>query len=429
MHLKALLKIPRLYDSHTHWLGTGQVANGLQLFALSAADDLRKIQIEPTHFRSDWLVGFGWGSGNWSDGNTPDKVLLDELFPNFPVFFSKADGHSSCLNSLAVSRLGLPASHSGFLSEGEHFTAYSSLPAYSDQQVSAALQKATAIFNRAGFTHIRDMTCDPQQWEQAVKLDQAGELTLYVEENFLCETPAVLERTLQSLGAAKQQQTPHLKVQGIKIFFDGTLGSDTALLSQCACQTKNSGWTAEDLEILLKETWSKGFEVSVHTIGDEAVHQVVSVARKVMAANQHTGWLNLEHVQVLRPETLQMMKALHVRCHMQPCHWLGDRLWLKEKLGELYKYAFPWGALSRSGIPLYFGSDSPVAPASFWDNERALRESAKAKIPALKGRAIEFHTHPVPTRSETYTVFEEHELQEVVFEGRALNVGFKDSTR
>lgn len=424
-----LLKISRLYDSHTHWLGTGQIAAGLQLFDLKAPDEIRTIQRHPWYFRGNFLVGFGWNFSSLPK-TQPTKELLDQVFPDIPVFFSKSDGHGSWLNTLALQHLGFPETHSGLLMEEEHFKAYSSLPPYTDEQVAQSLLRAMKIFHQAGFTHIRDLTCDQQQWEQALKLDQSGHLKLYVEENFLCEAPQFLERTLQTIAKARSEQTSHLKVQGIKIFFDGTLGSDTAMLS-CSCHSHGTTtaaakpelkktWNLEELEDLLQRAWGQGFEVSVHTIGDEAVHQVVLTARKVMATNKYTGWLNLEHVQVLRPETLQMMKALHVRCFMQPCHWLSDRAWLKEKLGDLYKYAFPWGALSRSGIPLFFGSDTPVARTSFWDNEQALRESKKARIPALKGEASDFHSHPVGTSEPTFTVFQNQKLQQVIFDGKEL---------
>jgi hypothetical protein len=321
---------------------------------------------------------------------------------------------------MALDQLGFECGHSGVLQEEEHFKAYYSLPKLSDLQTRQSLKKGCEIFNAAGFTHIRDMTCDEQQWSAALALDKTGELSLYVQENFLCEQPQDIDRTLAILGNAQAEETPHLKAQGIKIFFDGTLGSGTAWLSKCECANRKFSWSSEDLENLFKKSWSKGFEVAVHTIGDEAAHQVVLAARKVMATNQYTGWLNLEHVEVLRPETVQMMKALHVRCHMQPCHWLSDRAWLQEKLGDLYKYAFPWGTLSRSGIPLHFGSDSPVAKSSFWDNQKALGESVRAKIPALKGEITEFHTFVGETLGETYTVFENHNVQELVFDGRKI---------
>jgi len=415
-----LLKIPRLYDSHVHWLGTGQIAVGLQLFDLKSADDISNIKIEPPYFRGKWLMGFGWDQSTWQNSALPTKEILDKAFPQFPVMLIRADGHSSWVNSIALEQLGFECSHSGILSEEEHFKAYYSLPALSDEQIQQALKKGMQIFNHAGFTHIRDMTCDEPQWLAAKALDQAGELTLYVQENFLCEHPKDIDRVLSVMENAKPHETDHLKVQGIKIFFDGTLGSDTAWLSRCACATHKFSWTVDDLENLFKKTWSKGFEVAVHTIGDEAAHQVVLAARKVMATNQYTGWFNLEHVQVLRPETISMMKALHVRCHMQPCHWLSDRSWLKEKLGDLFKYAFPWGALSKMGIPLQFGSDSPVSKCSFWDNQKALTESQKENIPALKGGISEFHSFPTGGLAETYTLFEGEVLKEIVFDGRII---------
>ena len=36
------------------------------------------------------------------------------------------------------------------------------------------------MFHRAGFTHIRDMSCSETQWEQMVGLDSSGELKLAV---------------------------------------------------------------------------------------------------------------------------------------------------------------------------------------------------------------------------------------------------------
>lgn len=415
-----LLKIPRLYDSHVHWLGTGQIAVGLQLYDLEKAEDIAAIPVKPEYFRGKWLVGFGWDPSKWADKQLPTKEILDRAFPDYPVFLQRGDGHCSWLNSIALDQLGFECGHSGILMEEEHFKAYYSLPKLSDNQIRHSLKKGCEIFNSAGFTHIRDMTCDEQQWRAALALEQAGELTLYVQENFLCEQPKDIERVLDLLEKAKTQETAHLKAQGIKVFFDGTLGSDTAWLSQCNCAHHKFSWSSDDIENLLKQAWSKGFEVAIHTIGDEAAHQVVLAARKVMATNQYTGWLNLEHVEVLRPETVLMMKALHVRCHMQPCHWLSDKAWLKEKLGELYKHAFPWGTLSRSGIPLYFGSDSPVARASFWDNQRALTESIKARIPALKGEIVDYHSFAGATLGETYTVFSEQNLHELVFDGRVL---------
>src|SRR5690606_26804128 len=121
----------------------------------------------------------------------------------------------------------------------------------------------------------------------------------------------------------KAEETELLKVNGIKVFFDGSLGSETAFLSEPYRGSKNYGqlnWSLSEVEDLLRRVWQSGFEVSIHCLGDEAAHQVVLAARKIYAENI-SGLLNLEHVQLLRPETIQKMKSLHITCHMQPCHW------------------------------------------------------------------------------------------------------------
>ncbi|MNL44619.1 hypothetical protein D3C87_1672070 [compost metagenome] len=115
-----------------------------------------------------------------------------------------------------------------------------------------------------------------------------------------------------------------------------------------------------------------------------------------------------------------MMKPLHVRCHLQPCHWLSDRVWLAQKLGDLYKYAFPWEALQAAQIPMSFGCDSPIEPPSFLRNEEALRESAKAKIRKFTGDLVTCHSHPDAAYADSMTIIENGEVKEVVFNGRKL---------
>ncbi|MNT04534.1 Amidohydrolase family protein [compost metagenome] len=132
--------------------------------------------------------------------------------------------------------------------------------------------------------------------------------------------------------------------------------------------------------------------------------------------------MNLEHAQVLRPDTLKMMKPLHVRAYMQPCHWWSDRVWIKEKLRPLYAYAFPWENLRGIGVPVSWGCDSPIEPSSFWANINAIKESAKDGIKAFRGDAIACHSHPDESFAPSFTIFDDQteKLEEVNFLGRKL---------
>lgn len=439
-----LLKIPRLYDSHTHFLATGQVNQGLSLFSLKNPEDIGLIPIREEYFRGEWLVGFGWNENNWSSAQKPTRQILDRFFPDRPVFFSRADGHSSWLNSMALQKLGMLGKTrsewpdpeggrierdeqglpSGVLSDAAHMMVFPQLPPFTEAQTKAFVKRSISIFNQSGFTHVRDMSCTSSLWQVMHQIQSQGELTLAYEGNFTLENRNELDATLGECLAAKKDKTDRLRVLGLKIFYDGSLGSETALLSKPygGAASGNQGlitWNLSDVKEVMIQSWQNGLEFSVHTIGDEAAHQIVKLAREV-SAQGHVGRLNLEHVQVLRPETIQLMKPLHVKCHMQPCHWLSDRAWLPQKLGSLYQYAFPWESLRLSKIPLFFGSDTPIEKPSFFDNKKALELSAGEGIKALQGDAQSFHSHPDAQFMNSITTFDDDNVLDITIEGTSI---------
>lgn len=417
-------RISRLYDSHAHFIATGEFASGLHLEGIRSPADLRAIDLSnKNYYRNNWLVGFGWNEKSWPEGERPHKTVLDQVFPNIPVFFARMDGHSCWLNSVALRELGLQ-SETGILTEKDHLRAWDRLPSFTAEQERRKILAACAKFNQAGFTHVRDMSGTESLWSRLVEMADAGSLTLAVEENFTAHDMNDFEDMLKLALYAKKHEGPLVRSKGIKIFYDGSLGSETALLSQPYRGVSGGGkgrilWEITDIEEAMKRSWSAGIEFSVHVIGDEASHHIVQAARKVSAQGA-VGRLNLEHAQLLRPETIQMMKPLHIRCHMQPCHWLSDRVWLKEKLQDLYKYVFPWEALRAAQIPISFGCDSPVEPPSFWRNKIALDESPKERIRKFTGDISVVHGHPDRTFADSHTIIEDGVVKELVFNGRDL---------
>lgn len=417
-----IFKIQRLYDSHTHFLATGEFASGLYLGSIKEREQLKTLDVsKPLYYRGDWLVGFGWDATPWLQA--PDKKFLDQVFPDKPVFLIRADGHQSWINSIGLRLLGVQ-SDTGILIEKDHWRAFERLPPFSQEQQKQHIFAACSTFNKAGFTHVRDMSCTENLWNLLSAMYDKDELSLAIEENVTCHDLNDFDQALKFSLKAKAAELKYLRMKGIKIFYDGSLGSETAYLSK-PYHGKPEGsrgttlWNLQDLEEVMMKTWAAGLEFSVHTIGDAAVHQIVQSARKISAQGA-VGRLNLEHVELIRSETIQMMKPLHVRCHMQPCHWLSDKAWLEEKLKDLYRYVFPWEALRAAQIPLSFGCDSPVAVPSFWQNKIALEESAKAKIRKFTGDLCSAHGHPDKTFADSYTIIEDGEVLEVVFDGRRL---------
>lgn len=415
-------KIINCYDSHTHFWATGQVALGLKLNSLKCASDVGAIEIKKNHYRADWIVGFGWDQNHWSDNGFaskfPSKKILDEVFGETPVFLSRVDGHASWINTAAIltlKKLGYDFSinpkggvierdsmgePSGILLDQAHINALIRLPDFSVSQNQLFLETSQKIFNQAGFTHIRDMSMNLSLWQLLKNMEDKKDLTLCIDAFITLESLSDLERVLKEIDYIKKEptlQSQQLRLQGTKIFIDGSLGARTAYLSQNYLHIDSQGiliWAGEEIKEVLRKSWKQGLQVAIHTIGDQAAHIAVKAAREV-SAEGILGRLHLEHVQILRPETVFMMKPLHIVCHMQPCHWLSDSPWLKQTIAEdLIQNLFQWELLRKNKIPLYFGSDSPIEPPSLFNNKKALQESVKWGVPKLNADWKLFHSYP-----------------------------------
>lgn len=459
----SLMKVHRCYDSHLHWLATGQVQEEINLAGLR---DFSQIKNWVHHLsqRGEWLVGFGWDQHQWSKHQKPTCEVLDQYFSDRPVCWSRADGHAFWFNSEALRRVQselekFPAQEmilkdeygkpSGVVLDGAMAIFESVMPSYSSEQKLRFLKVGQKILNTEGFTHIRDMSGDEEQWNLMCQLQDQRQLSLYVEQNFYCESMYHLEKTIQLAERARDEKRSHLRATGIKFYMDGALGSSGAFLSvdypdMDLVKSETSGgastnssasgtkghrgltlYSEEELVQGIFAAWRAGFEAAVHAIGDAAAERVVSAALKAQALCEQKGFssgiLNVEHGEVMRRETIAQLRLLKARVHMQPCHWLTDRQWLQKKLGALYADAFPWRELEKNNIAIQFGSDTPIEKCSFENNLRALRESPEFGIAAFQGSVVETHAHPDSSwGAKCWTEFDSLKPKSVYFDGERL---------
>jgi predicted amidohydrolase YtcJ len=441
MFFKGTHSLPNLYDSHVHWLYTGQVAHTWNLKDIKNPQEILQAELKPEYFRGHWITGFGWDENNWPRDFKIHRKFLDRLSLDRPIQLSRTDGHSSWVNTKALSELGFldknseqykkfasdieldeTGTPSGVLRESAHMHCIFGLPDISLEQKKKFLFEAAKMFNRAGFTHIRDMTSDLSQWELSLELAKDPEFILHAEQWFVCESVQNLSRQIEQLKKCKTQENEWMKIRGLKVFVDGSLGSETACLSHPYSGQIHSGkmiWSESDVKTILRECWKNNFDVALHSIGDETSHQIVNWARQVYAEGIQ-GYLHLEHVEILRPETIQNMKSIHVRCHLQPCHWWGDQKWLKEKVGDLFSSSFPWESLRKAQIPISFGSDAPIEASNFFSNLSALEDSAKAGIRKLGVPGQAFHSYPGKDSVSGMTIIQDDQIHSVELGSRKI---------
>jgi predicted amidohydrolase YtcJ len=432
------------FDSHLHWQATGEFPNRLQLSSLKSPEDLEKLRPLEQHYRGPWLIGFGWDHSAWNE--KPHRKFIDSIFPDIPVCFIRVDGHSNWVNSKALKLAGIANEQNelncaqpkggeiildadgkptGWLIDTAKNIVDRVIPAKSRSQIKSDLLTAQTAFLEQGITHIRDMSCDPEQWEVVKELNESGELKIFVDQFFDAEDPAdfpkAFELALQAQKDFPKLKNSKVKMGGVKFYSDGSLGSDSAWISG---QYPNGGHglvLLEDQQIqsMLSQCWSNKLPVAVHTIGDAAVDFVVTNALKV----KEKGLLHLEHVEMARPESIEKMTRLNVRCHLQPSHFLSDRAWLKDKLKDHYRYVFPWAELQRNQIPFYFGSDSPIEALGLGRTLEAVSESSQNGVAKFMGDWRLFHQYGNrlnPPDRKTWTRIDDGKITEMVIAGEKL---------
>jgi predicted amidohydrolase YtcJ len=103
--------------------------------------------------------------------------------------------------------------------------------------------------------------------------------------------------------------------------------------------------------------------------GVRAAAETLGLAR--IRAARH----RVEHAEMLTPETVAAFAELGLTASVQPAFdaaWGGEDGMYAQRLGvERARTLNPYAGLLRAGVPLAFGSDSPVTPLDPWGTVRA----------------------------------------------------------
>jgi predicted amidohydrolase YtcJ len=190
-------------------------------------------------------------------------------------------------------------------------------------------------------------------------LDAAGELALRV----CFHTPLDQLDARLAAGEASYVGAPgRLRLGGVKIFMDGSLGSGSAWMQQ---PRPGGGLDAplrpiEELESLLLRAAAGRIAGTVHAIGDACVEAVAACIERVAA---RSGPLRhrIEHAQCTRPDAIRRIAGARIRCAMQPVHLFDDIPLLDSHWGDAAAFAYPLRSLLAAGVRPGLGSDAPVA--------------------------------------------------------------------
>lgn len=395
---------PGFVDAHIHLLWYGQALERLNLNQTATKKEALSLIAERTKQLApdEWLFVEGYDENKWSDEQSLISLAdLDAVSQTNPILVRRIDYHSVSINSALKNHI-VDFSENGFDGGGEivrdkagEFTgvlrdnattiAIDAFPAATPAELRAWLELAITDLWSKGVTgaHSEDLHYFTGfESTFAAFRNTVGADALPFRAHLL-----IHHAELAAFSASEESFVNgdgFLELGAMKIFYDGTVGSRTALMS--AGYADNSAekglqiHSDEAFEDLVKAARKAGLPVAIHILGDQAFANVIRTLRAYPPKEGqydrliHTPWLT----EALIAETA----GLPVLFDIQPQFMASDLPWALDVLGENHPpLAFAWKSLLQAGFPLAGGSDAPIeVPNPFWGIHAAVTRTANADL-------------------------------------------------
>lgn len=372
---------PGFIDAHAHVMGLGLGTLVLDLSdATSLEDALARIAAYAAENQErPWILGRGWNQEVWGLGRFPTAAELDAVVSDRPVWLERVDGHAGWANSLAlaagqvtartedpaggrIERVGNGRAPAGVLVDGAMPLVANAVPPPLPEDRDVALYNAQAIMLAAGVTGVADMGTTIDDWMSFRRAGDAGWLRVRIMA-YADSVASML--TIGGPGPTQWLYDDRLRLNGVKLYLDGALGSRGALLkADYADDPGNRGlavMNGTQLRNLISRAALDDFQVAIHAIGDAANQEALYAIEELSGDYGGDRRWRIEHAQVVDPADLSRFGQHGIIASMQPVHQTSDRVMAEARLGEArLAGAYAWRSMLAAGAPLAFGTDAPV---------------------------------------------------------------------
>lgn len=375
---------PGLVDCHTHFFYWAlHRALTISVSDCKSLDETLERIRRQARARSvgDWVLALGFDHNLWPQG-LPNARDLDQAVPDQPAIVHSRDIHTAWLNSAALKRIGIT-------------------PRTRDPKGGRYLRDArgrpTGIVQEAAVNLLPDPVqefAERTDAETIRAIDRALEDAYHVAWSFgIVGAHSVDEATslthlqrhhrerrlgirvvhaiplaglphAQKLGLRTGLGDAWLRLGAVKIFADGSLGSQTAYMfhpypgsgGHCGVPVL----AGEELREVAVTAARDGWSLWIHAIGDRAVHEAITAIAAARRVQQTPLVHRIEHAQCTRPADIRKMARLGIVASVQPCHIMGDIRTAERHWPRASRNAYPFRAMLDAGVTLAIGSDVPI---------------------------------------------------------------------
>jgi predicted amidohydrolase YtcJ len=415
--------VPGFIDAHTHLTSSGVKAAHVQLGKVGSVEEAVQFlrNAAPKYPKGEWILGYDWDESEWEKKRFIEGKDLDPISKDHPIMVTRVCGHLATVNKLGLKKLGIPLDQEGVQKDkmGRPTGVLKDIDEVwekvrpAGEQIQEGVKVGNKIANEKGITTAVDNAA-----EGNLRHIREVEMKHELSTRMIVNIPVEQIDLMTSLGLTSGMGSPMVRIGGVKIFTDGSIGAKTAYISKgYKDEPKNKGrllFPQKEYAEIVRKAVANNIQTVTHAIGDEAIEMVISTFEnlddKSMLRNQRH---RIEHAELISEYQIRRAVGLGLILSMQP-NFVGR--W--QQKGGLYDNRFDaetvrgmnmFRVALDNGARLCFGSDGmPYGPLyGIWSAVTHHNERVRLTVEeALRCYTLE----------SAYSVFQENTLG-------SLNVG------
>ena len=383
--------MPGFHDAHLHTFMGGRSLLGCDL---AAAPDLQAVEAILSSClekrQQQWLVAEGLNLGFFGQSG-PDLSWLNSVTDRVPMLLRASDGHSVSANTLGLEMAQIsvetenpPAgiierdesgAPSGTFRESAMSLLERHVPTMTEQDRIETMRAAIKFINQFGITSAFDAWVSASDVAAYRALEAEEQLTLRVRgalayghgDLFTTDTAAVYESHLED---RKALSTDRFKLGAVKLFIDGVLEGETAVL--LAPYLNKPGYLGEltypqeELNKIVSDLVENDVQVYTHALGDGGVRAILDafeLAQKTHGAKDLRH--QISHMQLIHPDDHGRFAELNIAANFQALWALPDEWVINLNLPvvgvDRVHRMYPIASIVESGATIVGGSDWNVS--------------------------------------------------------------------
>ncbi|MGJ7441630.1 amidohydrolase [Aquipuribacter sp. MA13-6] len=383
--LAGALVTPAFVDGHVHCFDTGLLQTGVDVTgARSVTDVLDAVAAFVVANPGRTVLGHGWDETLLGDGRLPTPAELDRAAGGAAVYLSRVDVHSALVSPALAAAAGCHDATgwdgTARVEREAHHRARHHARQVPETQRATAHEAALRLAAQRGLATLHEMSGPfiggPDDLRVLLGVAERVGVRVVPYWGEAATDADDVRRVVAALGLPEGVRLAGLAGD---LSADGSIGSRTAHFREPYADNhpehadhRGHGYLdAGTIATHVAACVEAGVQPGFHVIGDAALDTVIAgcqdAARRLGGSRLRTARLRLEHVETADDAQVAALAELGVVASMQPVFdglWGGGEGLYQRRLGDrrLNRVA----SIAAAGVPLAFGSDSPVTALDPW---------------------------------------------------------------